>query len=104
MGEEEESGSRVRCTQERNVDFIGIMCGTTRHNVFDIIVITRTHRNSEEGGGHGDPLPLPAAGSRRFHDVQTAYGHGPTHATGSYCVQDAIETKIHSPVSSGCRH
>ena len=50
------SGSEVRCRARGNVDFIAIMCGTTRHNVFDIIVITRTHRNSEEGGDMAIPF------------------------------------------------
>ena len=47
------SDSKVRSRHSANVDFIGIMCGTTRHNVVNIIVITKTHRNTRrrQGGG-----------------------------------------------------
>ena len=48
-----QSVSEVRCRARGNVDFTGIMCGTTRQNVADIIFITRTHRNTRrrQGGG-----------------------------------------------------
>ena len=55
-GETGQSDFGVRYRARGNVDFIGIMCGTTRHNVVDIIIITRTHRNTRKGGAMAIPF------------------------------------------------